>query len=475
MISIQVIRKKVKMTQMAIATVLVQTLSLPGSPRFGTIYLRILCGCTLSAPEITANSDMDILAGRKGPRLMRFCDEENSPVSIVQVACGPKHALALTNSGTVFSWGNNENFELGRITSSSGASSNPGPSEDDGVEAKCWLPAKVDDALIHPRVKFSKVAAGGSYSLALTQTGQIYAWGTFINEAEKMFYVYKDLCRILQDKPILLREFEGIIDIACGEKHAVAIDNQCQIWTWGWGTNHRLGRPLACVTDLVDTFIPAIVRSACLARSVAAGYGHTLVLDKDGHLWAVSGGRHHSALVSVQGAHFAMGFRKNGRLGVPSQATGSSLPTSSCRKVCMSSGVGASYQLGSRSVEDRDTPQDVILEDGELGPSDSQDARGEDAFCWAGGGETYSVIAATEKPARILPPEKPQVTAASASEATDTLWSLPPSSSNYSQDSSPTPNLRQPEFIHRTRLRDSSLCSLFSCFGLWRRDQRLED
>lgn len=111
---------------------------------------------------------------------MRFCDEENSPVSIVQVACGPKHALALTNLGTVFSWGNNKNFELGRTTSSNGDSSTLEPSEDNGVEAKCWIPAKVNDALIHPRVKFSKVAAGGSYSLALTQTGQIYAWGTFI-------------------------------------------------------------------------------------------------------------------------------------------------------------------------------------------------------------------------------------------------------------------------------------------------------
>lgn len=108
------------------------------------------------------------------------------------------------------------------------------------------------------------------------------------NEGEQMFYVYKDFRRTNQDKPMLLREFEGIIDIACGEKHAVAIDNRCQIWTWGWGTDHRLGRSLACVADLVDTFTPTIVRSACLARSVAAGYGHTLVLDLEGHLWAVS-------------------------------------------------------------------------------------------------------------------------------------------------------------------------------------------
>lgn len=235
-------------------------------------------------------------------------------------------------------------------------------------------------------------------------------------------------------------------------------------------------------------------------------------------LTQVSGGRHHSALVSVQGVHFAMGFRRNGRLGVPLASNwlvfadlfmpGLTSPpfqnisrpiqvlqandaphyhatAVGCgadhtiflghEKICKSSGLGASYQLGSGSVEDRDTPQDVILEDGELGPRDGQDAKGESAFCWAGAGETYSMIAARENPTRISPPEKPQPTAASTGETADMFWSSAPSSSNYSQDPSPTANLHQLEFIHRTRLRDSSLCSLFSCFGLWRRDQRLED
>jgi alpha-tubulin suppressor-like RCC1 family protein len=77
---------------------------------------------------------------------------------IVQVAGGEFHSLALRSDGTVWSWGDNSEGELGDSTRPSGAT-----------------PAQV------PRLTgITQIAAGtgGRHSLALRSDGTVWAWGT---------------------------------------------------------------------------------------------------------------------------------------------------------------------------------------------------------------------------------------------------------------------------------------------------------
>ncbi len=76
---------------------------------------------------------------------------------VTAVAAGALHSLALTSTGAVFAWGFNADGELG-----------------DGSTANSDVPVKVD---LPAGTKVTAVAAGGYYSLALTSTGSVFAWG----------------------------------------------------------------------------------------------------------------------------------------------------------------------------------------------------------------------------------------------------------------------------------------------------------
>lgn len=85
--------------------------------------------------------------------------------NIIEVACGPRHTLALDVNGNVWSWGNNADGELGdnTLTTRGVAQLVKDPSGNGILQNIC------------------RIAAGGvdgdGYSLALASNGSVYAWG----------------------------------------------------------------------------------------------------------------------------------------------------------------------------------------------------------------------------------------------------------------------------------------------------------
>ena len=76
---------------------------------------------------------------------------------VTAVAAGASHSVALTSTGAVLAWGYNADGELG-----------------DGNTTNSDVPVKVN---LPPGTKVIAVAAGGYYSLAVTSTGAVLAWG----------------------------------------------------------------------------------------------------------------------------------------------------------------------------------------------------------------------------------------------------------------------------------------------------------
>ena len=123
----------------------------------------------------------DVVRPRLNPNLSA------SSVGVVQVATGGMHCVALTGDNRVLTWGVNDHGALGRDTQWSGGwkemDGRDGDEGSDGEEPELnpreSTPTAVEDSCFPVGTVFTQVAAGDNVSLALTEEGLVYGWGTF--------------------------------------------------------------------------------------------------------------------------------------------------------------------------------------------------------------------------------------------------------------------------------------------------------
>lgn len=108
---------------------------------------------------------------------------------VVHLACGGMHTVALTKNNEIVTWGANDHGALGRNTSWGGGlrdthsetgDDSDASSEEGELNPKECTPAAIASACFPPGTTFVQVAAGDNCSFALTDTGQVYGWGTFL-------------------------------------------------------------------------------------------------------------------------------------------------------------------------------------------------------------------------------------------------------------------------------------------------------
>jgi len=117
----------------------------------------------------------------KRPRLNAHLLPEK--VGIVAVAIGGMHGLALSHEGKVYSWGVNDQYALGRETKYTPPMRDVGSDDDsdsDGEEPLNPLESTPMLVTAFPEgTIITNIAAGDSISIAVTDTGKVYGWGTF--------------------------------------------------------------------------------------------------------------------------------------------------------------------------------------------------------------------------------------------------------------------------------------------------------
>ncbi|KAF1335778.1 E3 ubiquitin protein ligase, partial [Globisporangium splendens] len=92
------------------------------------------------------------------PHLLIECSSDGA--GFVGIACGFAHALAVSSSGELYSWGSNTYGQLGLGIS-------------DSIEGATAVPTRVGI----PCKEWSTVFAGGNYSAAVTSNGELFTWG----------------------------------------------------------------------------------------------------------------------------------------------------------------------------------------------------------------------------------------------------------------------------------------------------------
>ena len=175
------------------------------------------------------------------------------------VSAGNAHSLALKNDGTIWAWGNNSYGQLG--TGSTGNSSTP---------------VQVMTSGSVPLSGIVSVAAGTDQSFAVDGNGNVWAWG-FNTGGQLGIGTSTNATLAVQVTGV-----SGIVAIASSGYHTLALKSDGTVWTWG---ANNLGQTGNGTTSSVTT-TPTQVSTLQGIVALAAGSNHSLALDKTGKLWA---------------------------------------------------------------------------------------------------------------------------------------------------------------------------------------------
>ncbi|ETR71714.1 MAG: hypothetical protein OMM_02282 [Candidatus Magnetoglobus multicellularis str. Araruama] len=181
----------------------------------------------------------------------------NGLENIVDLAAGENFSLALSDNGTVWSWGDNSYGQLG-IGSDSSKIDSP---------QRVLLLTDIMD-----------IDAGYAHALALQENGTVWSWG---NNSKGQLGNGKTGQDTSENKPVLIPTLDNCVAIAAGYGHSVALKNDGTVWTWGFNASGQLGD-----RSETDKTQPVIVPGLANIIAIAAGDYHTVALKSDGTVWA---------------------------------------------------------------------------------------------------------------------------------------------------------------------------------------------
>jgi alpha-tubulin suppressor-like RCC1 family protein len=249
----------------------------------------------------------------------------SSPVQVgsltnwTQVSGGDNHSLAVKTDGTLWSWGRNNNGQLG-----------------DGTRNNRSSPVQIGVL-----TNWSQVSGGGTFggghSLAIKTDGTLWSWGRNTNGQLGLGNINH------RSSPVQVGSLTNWTQVSGGDNHSLAVKTDGTLWAWGSNFSGELG-------DGTRNNRSSPVQIGVLTNwsQVSGGSRHSLAVKTDGTLWAwgenadgqlgdgtrthrsspvqigaltdwsqVSGGNgsEHSLAVKTDGTLWAWGFNASGRLG----------------------------------------------------------------------------------------------------------------------------------------------------------------
>ena len=81
--------------------------------------------------------------------------------------------------------------------------------------------------------------------------------------------------------PVRVQNLSGLLTVAAGGGHSLALKNDRTVWTWGLNSNGQLGDG-----TVLARLVPVHVSSLSGMTAIAGGWFHSLALKNDGTVWA---------------------------------------------------------------------------------------------------------------------------------------------------------------------------------------------
>jgi alpha-tubulin suppressor-like RCC1 family protein len=232
-----------------------------------------------------------------------------------------RHSLFLTSKGAVLATGWNGFGQLG-----------------DGSTTSSNVPVRVK---LPKSAKVTEISAGWNYSLAVTSTGSVYAWG------QGDYGKLGDGSTTSRDLPVKVKLPKGVkvTAVSAGASHSLALTSTGSMYAWGHGGFGELGDGSTSGSDVpVKVKLPKGVK----ASRMSAGANHSLAVTSTGKVLAwgenndgqvgdgtttnamlpttvklpkglkitqLAGGFAHSVALSSKGTVVAWGYNADGELG----------------------------------------------------------------------------------------------------------------------------------------------------------------
>jgi alpha-tubulin suppressor-like RCC1 family protein len=201
------------------------------------------------------------------------------PTEVVRISAGSFHNLAVTQDGCLWAWGRNTEGQLGL-----------GPNAPSQVGTPTLVP--LDEPIVD-------VAAGSRHSLAVSHSGQLYAFG-----ARALLGLGGESWRLgtsIEPEPRLVRSLRGVRvrAIATGSLHSAVACEDGHVYTFGEGAFAQLG------TGGSDRAAPEPMRVPGLSgvAQLACGGLHTMALTRGGTLYSWGTNEHGAlGLGDIEGA-----------------------------------------------------------------------------------------------------------------------------------------------------------------------------
>jgi alpha-tubulin suppressor-like RCC1 family protein len=124
------------------------------------------------------------------------------------------------------------------------------------------------------------VAAGSEHGLALKKDGTVWVWGN--NQYGQLGDNDAD-----SDVPIQIENLTGVIAIAASCNHNLALKQDGTVWSWGWNFTGQLGHDYRGEkSDFNDFDPPKQIKDLNGVIAISAGGSHSLALKRDGTVWS---------------------------------------------------------------------------------------------------------------------------------------------------------------------------------------------
>jgi len=179
----------------------------------------------------------------------------------IAVADGGYHALAVVHGGKVYAWGDNASGQLGLGT-------------EKGPEECSSTPCSTRARQVPELSGVTAVAGGREHSLALLESGSVFAWGR--NSAGQL----GDGNTTNSDKPVEVRGLTAKVKaIAAGCEFSIALLETGHVETWGAGGRGQLGNGGTANSDTAEE-VPGLSG----VKAIAAGCEFGIALLESGHV-----------------------------------------------------------------------------------------------------------------------------------------------------------------------------------------------
>ncbi|MCK8503857.1 MULTISPECIES: RCC1 domain-containing protein [Myxococcus] len=265
------------------------------------------------------------------------------------IAFNQNFAMALTADGSVWSWGENNDSQLGLSTPPSGET--PGTPD--------VTPRYVATRIPHLTGAVS-VANGFRHALILMEDGTVQSFGNNANGQ------LGDGTTVARGYPMPVQGLTNVVKVLGGSMHSVALKADGTVWVWGRNDYGNLGTG---VVDGDSHPLPGQVPGITDVVDIANGRDHILAVHKDGTVsaWgldatgqlgtgALSAGGESATPVKVKGVTDATAVFANGNYSFARRADGSLLGWGSNFNGQLGIGIKETNELEARASSGTLTP-----------------------------------------------------------------------------------------------------------------------